>query len=128
MAATSDSAAAFGGECGPSSPRTRWHEKLTLSMQVIVSVLLKLSPEKIASIKKHFDVNDKPLNASEFNKVMLKHVLSGSYQRNAANKDLENRKRTTISNLSELFDQIDINGDGTIGVFLEYRSSFKTRN
>ena len=104
-----------GSGGGPVSPRTRWHQKLTSTMQVIVSVLLKLSPEKIASIRKHFDINEKPLRAPEFNKVMVKHVLSNTHRANFPPEELESRKRAIISNLSELFDQIDINGDGTIG-------------
>ncbi len=105
---------------GNLSPRTRLSKNNALSAQIIIDVMRCLDEAKVANIRRYFMKHDNhAVNINEFVRIMLKNLDNFQEKRNAMydavnKKDEEDEEISTfdlVSNLRELFDEIDINGD-----------------
>ena len=105
---------------GGLSPRTRLSKNNALSAQIIIDVMRCLDETKVASIRRYFMKHeDHAVDINQFVRIMLKNLDNFQEKRNAMydavdKKDEEDEEISTfdlVSNLRELFDEIDINGD-----------------
>jgi WD40 repeat protein len=102
------------------TPRSRLSKTNALSAQIIVDVMRCLDEGKVANIRRYFMKHDNhAVTKYEFVRIMLQNLENFAKMRDAMyetvdRKEEERKEITTfdlVSNLRELFDEIDINGD-----------------
>jgi WD40 repeat protein len=105
---------------GVLTPRSRLSKTNAVSAQVIIDVMRCLDESKVANIRRCFMKHDNhAVDRYEFVRIMMDNLENFMERREAMyetvdRKEEEGKKVTNfdlVSNLRELFDEIDINGD-----------------
>lgn len=96
------------------SPRTRYARKKQIREELALKLLTNLDSARMAAIKEEFRQMEDSVNMVEFVAIMEAHLPDYVYAGNTASGENGNYldRHGIIANLVELFQEVDINGDG----------------
>lgn len=92
------------------SPRAVYSKLRNEREQATFNLMMRMAPSSLSLIRHEFYNRQDSVSLNEFIYIMSKHLLAGN-NANAVVAELE-RNRNFVSDMNELFKEVDVNGDG----------------
>ena len=91
----------------PLSPRTKYAQKLQLEEEMLNDLSMNFDPFTISLLKKEFELRNDSLKLEQFVVILKEHL-------NHWRDDLPDRETVLVNLLVQLFEDIDMNGNGEL--------------
>lgn len=88
------------------SPRTEYSKLRHSREQATFNLMMRMDPSALSAIRHEFYNRDDSVALTEFIYIMSTHLIDAKLNRN------EQDKRNFVSDMNELFKEVDVNGDG----------------
>ena len=94
------------------SPRTQYSKLRNAREQATFNLMMRMAPTALAAVRQEFFVRNDIVNLNEFIYIMTKHLLFQSRPEPITISSVE--QRDFVSDMYELFKEVDMNGDGSL--------------